>query len=170
MTLQEFIDRAAEQFGSPLNVEVVVESMLPQVFQETALRLPGSVRKKTKTVTFTNGAATLSADVLTTEAHDSYLYDPDDSTKEYSLVPEFADFTRVYDDRIGYYCITAGLAIMVIEPGEVYDDGAGISDTRSLNIPCVPEIPATAATAIDAPNEFVNAALDALVERLRGAK
>jgi len=171
VTLQEFIDRTVEQSGqNAQKVEAVVEAQLSQVFQEVADEFTEknrSLLRDTKTVTFANGTATLTSDVLTRRKFDSELYDPDDPTKIYSLVPEWADFIRVYDDRVGYYCIREESDIFVIEPGASYEDGDGIDDTRKLTIPCIPSIPASASSTISAPNEFLFMAMDRVVERLK---
>lgn len=175
-TLQELVDKAVEQAGrglensTVLDMEGTAESLLPQVFKAVAVEFSGDERRRSlprlvKTVTFTNGSGTLSSDVLTELKFDSSLYDSSDVTKVYSLVPEWDDFIRVYDTRIGYYWIR-GLAILAIEPGETYAEGAGISASRKLIIGCTPAVPATASAAIDASDEFVLRALDLLVERL----
>jgi len=178
MTYQELIDKAVLQarigvepqlFSS--RHEVVANSLLAQVFQDVALGYAGNIRslpRLTKTLTFTNGTATLSSDVLTGTFSDADLYDPDDPTKIYSFISDWDDFIRVYDDRIGYFTIKGGTSVYVIEPGESYEDGDGIDDTRFLVVSGVPAIPTSASATIDAPAEFVNAALSLLVERLRG--
>jgi hypothetical protein len=175
MTLQELIDKATLQAGldaqgSPARTELVANSLLGQVFHDVAKGYDdaGSVLPQlTKTLTFANGAATLTSDVLTGDMFDSVLYDPADTDKDYSLVPEWNDFMKVYDPRIGYYTFSSD-SINAIEPGDVYVDGSGTSGTRKLVIACVPTIPALATSAIVAPAEFTNRALDMLVERLRG--
>lgn len=177
MTLQELIDRAQEQAGlgaiQGFDAGAVAESLLGEVFEGVARALAGdgrsaSLPRLTKTVTFANGAATVSSDVLTRCRFDSSLYDPDDTTKVYSLVPEWDDFTQVYDTRLGYYTFRGGTALYVIEPGEGYEDGEGLDGDLRLTIPCVPAVPAAASTAIDAPQEFVTEVLAALTERLKG--
>jgi hypothetical protein len=171
------IDRAVTQakLVSPLPggaLEVAANSMLGQVFRETALGFTAAGRslpRLSKTLTFTNGAATLTDDVLTGSMLDADLYDPEDPAKIYAFVPAWEDFIRVYDTRVGYFTIRGGASVYVIEPGETYEDGDGIDDTRTLVVAGVPAVPSAAGTTIDAPPEFVLAALDLLVGRLRGA-
>lgn len=153
--------------------EIVANSLVAQVFQDVTLGYAGDIRtlpRLAKTLTFTNGVATLSSDVLTGSMADATLYDPTNPTEEYAFVPEWDDFIRVYDSRIGHFTVRNNTAIYVIEPGSTYVDGDGLDGTLTLVVSGVPVIPAAAGTAIDAPNEFLNAALDLLVARLRGAK
>lgn len=173
MTYQELIDRSTVQAGlqgpSP-HLELMANSLLGQVFQDAAKRLTGTALPKlTKTVTFTNGAATITDDVLIGSLTDSVLYDPADPTKIYAFVPEWDDFIRVYDTRIGHFTDRGGTNIYVIEPGDDYDDGVGLTGDLKLVVAGVPAVPATAAATIVAPQEFVNLALDLLAERLKGA-
>lgn len=177
MTYQEIVDRAVAQakLTSPLPggaLEVAANAALAQVFHDAAANFSSSGKslpRLTKTLTFTNGAATLSDDVLTGSMEAADLYDPDDPAKVYAFVPAWEDFIRVYDTRIGYFTVRGGHTIYVIEPGSRYVQGSGLSDTLTLVVAGVPAVPATASTAIDAPVEFQLAALDLLVERLKGA-
>jgi hypothetical protein len=171
------VDRAVTQakLTSPLlggALEVAANACLAQVFRETALGFTAAGRslpRLTKTLTFTNGAATLSDDVLTGSFADADLYDADDPQKIYAFVPAWEDFIRVYDTRVGYFTVRGGHSVYVIEPGSTYTDGDGIDDTRTLVVPAIPVVPSAAGTSIDAPYEFQVAALDLLVERLKGA-
>lgn len=99
---------------------------------------------------------------------DAVLYDTADPTKFYSFIPEWDDFIRIYDTRMGYFTIRGGAAIYVIEPGDAYVDGTGLTGSLNFVISGIPAIPATASAAIVAPAEFTTIALDMLVERLRG--
>jgi hypothetical protein len=180
MILAELVDKATIQAKQgldaqaiPARTELVANSLVSQVFQDVALILvadgrTSSIPKLSKDISFTDGLGTLSSDTLTQCKFDSILYDPTDSTKEYALVPEFADFMRVYDTRMGYYCIKEGTLILVVEPGDLYVEGEGLTATLSLVIPCVPPVPSSGSGVIAAPNEFTNASLNLLAERLRG--
>lgn len=176
VTLQEFIDKAVEQAAlgvdsQTIDLEGVAESLLPQVFEEVTRRFSDAGKtlpRLTKTLSFTNGLATLSSDVLTSVMSNAVLYDPSDSTSIYSLVPYWDDFIQVYDTRLGYFTIRGGASIYVIQPGDEYEDGAGLTGDLKLVVPGVPALPSAASTTIDASTEFTNAALDLLVERLRG--
>lgn len=178
-TLQELIDVSTEQARVGLDpslsfdAEMTAESLLPTVFRQVGREAARdentrSILKRAKTVSFTNGTATLDDDVLTEYKTDSTLYDPDDLTKEYALVSEWHDFVRSNDDRLGYYCIKAGTTIAVIEPGDAYDPTSGISDSRQLVIPCTPLIPATANGVIDVPEEVADSLIEKLGLALRG--
>ncbi len=176
MTLQEFLDRGVQQakLASPLpggTLELTANAALPQIFHDAAVGFQSagkSLPRLTKTLTFADGAATLSDDVLTGALADADLYDADDPTKVYSFVPAWEDFIRVYDTRVGYFTVRGGRAVYVIEPGSLYVEGDGIDGARTLVVPAVPAVPAAAGTAIDAPYEFQLAALDLLVGRLKG--
>lgn len=179
MTYQEMIDKAVLQSRIGLDPqsystrnELVANSLLSQVFQDVTLGYAGNIRslpRLTKTLTFTNGAATLTGDVLTGSLMDSVLYDPNDPTKEYSFIPEWDDFIRVYDDRVGYFTVRGDTNIYVIEPGDQYEEADGLDGDLKLVVSGIPAIPTTASATIVAPAEFVNKALDLLVARLKGA-
>lgn len=178
-TLQEFLDKGVDQAtlglqpqdSAALDAEGVAESLVQQVFYDAAqefAREGKTLPKSTKTLTFVNGTATLTGDVLTGSIDDSVLYDAADPTKLYALVPHWEDFINTYDTRLGYYTVRGGTAMYVIEPGSTYVEADGLDGDLKLVVAGVPAVPATASTTIDAPDEFVVRALDLLVERLRG--
>jgi hypothetical protein len=175
LLLQEFIDRAVVQakigldpLTQPTRVEMAANSLLPQVFRDAARDLGShTLSKVTKALAFEDGQATLTDDVLTGLTWDATLYDPADPTKLYAYTPAWDDFVNAYDTRLGYFTVD-GTTIYVIEPGEVYEDGAGLTETLKLVVATVPAVPTGADTAISASGEFIAAALDLMVERLRG--
>jgi hypothetical protein len=155
----------------PTRFELVANSLLGQVFHDVADRLANESKtlpRLTKTLSFTDGVATLSSDVLTAFTSDAVLYNPSDPSEVYTFVPAWEDFVRVYDTRIGYFTLRGGTSIYVIEPDSEYEDGEGLTGTLKLVISGVPAVPTTAAATIDAPAEFTLAAVDMLAERLKG--
>jgi hypothetical protein len=178
VTLQELVDKSVLQAKTgldpqsvPTRFELVANSLLGQVFHDAAERLAGegkTLPRLTKTLTFTDGAATLSSDVLTGFMSDAVLYDPADPEEWYTFVPTWDDFVRVYDTRLGYFTIRGGTSVYVIEPGESYEDAEGLTGTLKLVVSGVPAVPTTAGATIDAPAEFTLAAIDLMAERLRG--
>jgi hypothetical protein len=178
ITLQQLIDESILQAkrGLDPNVSIdplVAESLLPTVFQQVGIDCAKDERKRSllrreKTITFSNGTGTVSSDVLTQYKTGSLLYDPDDLDIEYSLCREWLDFIRSTDNRDGRYSFN-GDTIGILEPGEVYDPTSGTSADRMLVIPCAPEIPASAATAIDIVDEIASDLIAGLAESLKGA-
>lgn len=153
----------------------IAEDFVSSVFQQVGVQCAKDERKrsllrKSKTVTFVNGAGTLTSDVLTEYKEDSTLYDASDLTKEYSLVREWGDFIQPRTGWMlwqGIYSMN-GVTISVVEPNANYDPSTGVSEDRTLVIPCVPVIPASAATAVDVPSEIENDLVEALAVALRG--
>lgn len=179
MTLQEIVDLAVEQARAeldpniPFDVEMTAESLLPTVFHQVGREVARdentrSILKRVKTVSFTDGEGALDDDALTEYKWDSTLYDSDDPTKEYALIPEWHDFVRGNDIRLGYYCIKAGTTIAVIEPNEIHNPASGITGERELVIPCAPEIPASATDEVDVPEEVAGRIVETLALALRG--
>jgi hypothetical protein len=153
----------------------IAEDFVSSIFQQVGAECAKdehkrSLLRRVKTVTFINGAATLTSDVLTEYKEDSTLYDASDMTKEYSLVREWGDFIQ---PRIGWmlwqgiYSMN-GVTISVVEPNANYDPTAGVSADRILVIPCVPTVPASASTVVDVPSEIENDLIEGLATALRG--
>lgn len=156
-----------------MDADAIAESLVPQVFQEVGQACASDPRKRsllrrTKTVSFTNGAGTLTSDVLTQCADDSYLYDPSDPTIIYSHVREFADFVGYLDTRLNYYNIESGVTIRVIEDGDEYDSLAGATKSLSYSTPCVPAIPTSATANVDVADEIASDLVSALAEAIKG--
>lgn len=176
MNYKEFLQRAIGVANAGLTQpntinESDVEPLVPIVFQDVGMRLASSrntrsLLRRTKTVAFTAGSATLSADVLTAYTCESTLYDSSDTTKLYSWVPEWEDFTQSQDTRLGYFNVNES-TITVIEPGEIYSD-PGLNGSRSLVIPCEPNVPTTINAAIDARDEVIDNLVQALAQALKG--
>jgi len=151
--------------------EDFVMSIFAQVGAECAKdERQRSLLRKSKTVTFVNGSATLTDDVLTEYKEDSTLYDAADLTKEYSLVREWADFIQPragYMLWLGTYSMNE-VTLSIVEPNANYDPMAGISANRTLVIPCVPSIPALATDPVVVVPELQNNLIEALAVALRG--
>lgn len=183
MIYQAFIEMALSQACAgidPLATPIsdtgwIGEDFVSTIFQQVGRQCAADERKrsllrKLKTVTFANGVATLTSDVLTEYKEDSTLYDAADSTKEYSLVREWGDFIQPRAGWMlwqGNYCMN-GVIITVVEPSESYIAGSGLSGGRVLGIPCVPVVPAAATDAIDAVEEITDDLLTALATALKG--
>jgi len=156
----------------------VAESLLPTVFQKVGELAASNERKRsllkrTKTLTLSNGTATLSDDVLTAYLEDSTLYDPADTTKTYGWVRNWIDFiapglANQPFSNYGYYSVSGGVTFAQREPGELFDPSAGFSGSMTLNIPCLPVKPATQTTALDVPDEVLNDIYEIGSEMLRG--
>lgn len=183
MTYQQMIEMALSQACAgtdPLTNSIsdtawIAEDFVASVFQQVGAECARdehkrSLLRKPKTVSFVNGAATLSSDVLTEYEEDSTLYDATDLTKEYSLIREWGDFIQPRTGWMlwqGTYSVN-GVSLSIVEPNANYDPAAGISAGRVLVIPCVPVIPATASTAVDVVPEIENELIEKLAIALRG--
>lgn len=184
MTYQQMIETALSQACAgtdPLTNPIsdtswIAEDFVSSVFQQVGVRCAKDERKrsllrKSKTVVFANGVTTLTDDVLTEYKEDSALCDPTDFTKEYSLVREWSDFVQPragYALWLGSYSLN-GVTISVVEPNANYDPLAGISANRTLVIPCVPVIPASASDPVVVIAEIENELIEGLAIALRGA-
>lgn len=161
-----------------LDTQGIAETLMPTVFQKIGEMAAGDERKRsllkrTVSLSFTNGSATIPDYVLTQYLEDATYTDNDDLTKKYSWVREFSDFidSSLQNppwSNLGYYNVTGGVTIRQIEAGVPYNPSSGITDTRSLNIPCVPVRPATAATDVDIPDEILSDIFAIGSELLRG--
>ena len=156
----------------------VAESLWPSISQKVGELAAGSERKRsllkrTKTLTVTNGTATLDDDVLTAYLEDSTLYDPADLTKTYGWIRNWNDFINPGLSsqpfaNYGRYSVSGGVTFGQVEPGAVFDPSSGFTGSMTLNIPCVPVKPATQTTALDVPDEILNDIYEIGSEMLRG--
>lgn len=161
-----------------LDTQGIAETLMPTVFQRIGEMAAGDERKRsllkrTVSLSFTNGSATLPDYVLTQYMEDATYTDNDDLTKRYSWVREFSDFIdpslqNAPWSNYGYFNVSNGVTIRQIEAGTPYSPTTGITDTRSLNIPCLPFRPATAATDVDVPDEVLSDIFAIGSELLRG--
>lgn len=171
----EIANRGLDPNASPIiDAESLAEPLLESVFTSLAeeYAAKGKFRplpRKTKTVTFSNGTATLDTDVLLSCLEDSTLTDPDDSSKMYSYVPNWHDFINAPDNRIGLYTSTTAGTMVVTEPDEAYVSGSGLGDDRILTTICVWAIPAGLDTDLALPKQVEAHLQVKLGEALRGA-
>jgi hypothetical protein len=178
LTLQSWVDQAVQQARRQLpdasitRLEVLGNALLQEAMQKLARSTAADpetrpLLRKSKTVAFTNGAGTLSDDVLTEYARDSSLTDTASITKRYALEPLRSSFERVYDRRIGYYHID-GSAVLIVEPGVGYVEGAGLTGSRRLLIPCVPDVPTLASDPVVIVEELASDAVAVLADLIVG--
>lgn len=184
LTYQSLIEAALSQacagtdpLASPISDTAwIAEDFVSSIFQQVGVECAKDERKrsllrKSKTVSFVSGAATLTSDVLTEYKEDSTLLDASDLTKEYSLIREWGDFVQPRSGWMlwqGSYSMN-GVSISIVEPTANYDPAAGISADRTLIIPCVPVIPASASDPVVVIGEIENELIEKLAIALRGA-
>lgn len=178
LTVQEWLDRSVQQARRYLpdvnqtRLEAVGNSLFQEALQKLARSTAANpetrpLLRKSKTVAFTNGAGTLTDDVLTEYARDSSLTDTASITKRYALETLRSSFERVYDRRIGYYHID-GSTVRIIEPGVGYVEGSGLTGSRRLLIPCVPAAPVAADDDVDIMEELASDAVAVLADLIVG--
>lgn len=186
MTYLEVIYRtvAQAQRGSQMaqfaniDTQSICEAMMPSIFQQAGEAAAGNERKRSllkrdKTITVTNGAATIPDDALTAYLEDSTFYDPSDLSKTYSWIRNWNDFINPSLANqpfvnYGYYSVSGGVTLGQREPGEVWSPSSGFTGSMTLNIPCVPVIPATATTTLAVVDEVLNDIIDIGAAALRG--
>jgi hypothetical protein len=157
-----------------LDAYSIAEAMVPSIFQATAEKAAGdphkrSLLKRTKTMTFTNGLATVDTDVLVNYLCDATLLDSTALTKIYAWIPEYGEFVGFIDARLGSFNSPVEFKLAIREPGVAYSPSTGLTGSRLLNVPCVPEIPAGADDPLLVTDEIVNDLIDIGAEMLRGA-
>lgn len=157
-----------------LDAYSIVEAMIPSIFQAVAEKAAGdpykrSLLRRTKTVVFTNGSATIDTDVLIACLCDATLLDTASLSKKYAWIAEYTEFTGFVDSRIGSFSSPVEFTLAVREPGVAYSPTTGLTGSLSLNIPCVPVIPAGANDPVVVTDEIINDLIDCGAEMLRGA-
>lgn len=161
-----------------IDTQGIAESLIPSIFQQAAEEAAADESKRTllkrsATLTFTDGVATVPSYVLTAYIKDATLINADDLSVKYSLVINWSDFI---DPALrnppwsgyGYYSLPYQHTMNLTEPGVAYDPNSGASGDRLLNIPCVTEIPADADGVVVADDEIINDILDIGAAALRG--
>ena len=182
MTYEELIYRMVSQAqrGSEaaertnLDAYAIAESIIPAVFQAVAESAAGDYRKRpllrrTKTLSFVNGSATLSDDVLTKYLCDATLLDSAALAKRYSWVNDYGEFIRTMDARLGSFNSPIENTIAIREPGAAYAVGSGLTGSRLLTVPCVPEVPALATDSVAVADVIASDLVSVGAEMLRGA-
>lgn len=185
MTLEEFIALVEQELltggdamaSSFLNMTQTIESLLQPVFESVSRMMAADPDKqlllrRTHTVALTAGVGDLPAEALTQCAAGATLSDPDDATiqQDMSYVPQWNDFLEAhdYEPRLGYWHIkdngTTGASLYYVRPSDTLPAKTGDVD---ITIASVPQIPADATDPLEAPPEFINRALAALVNATR---
>jgi len=184
VTYKEFLNLAQQEaiagqnsITSPiLDIGFTAEVLVPEVWQAVVMSYAADPQKasllsRDHTITLTNGVGDLPEEVLTLCKFNSTAYDPDDDVvgPTVSLVRTWNDFTSPSSlDRLTTRYTLKDQQIFWVEQGESYSSTDGKDGDVVLNIPSVPEIPATEDTEIDAASEFLSDAITSLAQRLRG--
>ena len=180
LTLQQLIDQAISiasrgvdpSVATSLAAEMVAEDLLPQVFSQISVAMAAdpacrSLLRRTKSVAFVTGSATLTGDVLTQYLCESMLYDTTALSAVYSWIPQWEEFVRQTDQRDGYYCVNES-TIAVVQPNNSYSASTGLTGNLSFVVPCSPIVPATAAATVDIRDELIDDFIVELANALRG--
>lgn len=185
-TLQGLIDQAYFQYLRGVDAAVapnkddatgIMEALLPTVFQDVAMRYAAnpdkrSLLRRTHTIAMTNGVGTLPDEVLSAGKAGATISDPDDVTVAQSaaMVWYWNDFVAPRSGlllQIPQWIIKGDDVLVYLEADEEYDSASGFTGDLDLTIASVPEIPATAATTLDVPNEVLSDLVAALADALR---
>jgi hypothetical protein len=152
-----------------LSVADTLFPIVSQAVSETAAlnEYKRSLLRRSKSLTFAAGAATLTDDVLTHYIPDATLIDPATLSKKYAW-RDYPDFIRRGDKRLGVFTVQ-GSTILLIEPNANFTVPLTATGARTLTVPCTVVKPATAATVIDCPDEVLSDLDEALGNALRGA-
>lgn len=181
MTYEEMIYRMVSQAqrGSEtaeqasLDAYSIAEAMVPSIFQAVAESVAGNPLKRpllrrTKSMAFTNGSAVIPDDVLTKYLCDAALIDSADLSKRYSWIGEYGEFIGFIDNRLGAFNSPIENTLAIREPGAAYVVGGGLTGTRLLTVPCIPEIPANASDPVLVPDAISSDLVSVGAEMLRG--
>ncbi len=159
------------QVSPAVDAEGIAETLFPiasQAVSEAAAADPykRSLPRRQKTVTLVAGQATIPDDVLTKYFPDAVLLDPAILTLHYAY-RDYPDFVRRNDPRLGYFTRN-GTTLLVRDPNQGFTQPLIATGQRLLTVPCVILRPATADSAVDAPDELVSDLVETLGESLRG--
>lgn len=179
MNLTELIQRSTEianrgqgvTDAAVQDVEALAEPLVPQMFRALAYDYVADgktdlLAMKSSTLAFVNGSAPVSEDVLHACLDLSYIVDTADPRKLYSYVHWFPDFVRVFDRRIGYYCVQVPGTMQILEPNSSYSASSGFTGSRVLTTPSVWDLPTDATTDIDARDEVTTDMVMKLAEMI----
>lgn len=167
-TLEQIVDQAQYMAGVT-GEEARAEAFLPVLINRLTTALcaeEGSRRllRRPLSIPFSAGSAALPAEALTAYASDFELSDPTDQTIFYSLVADREELRDALSPLLGHFCLE-GQTIYANAPG-----GSGVAATTlSLIAPCALELPATASTALAAPDEVSKLLIRLLAEALAAA-
>lgn len=177
LACNEALAGLTNQLASPiLDVELIAETLVPEVFQAVALSYAADPQKasllnRDNTITLADGVGDLPAVVLTECKFNGTVYDPDDDTvaPTMSLVRTWFDFiTPSSLDRLTGRWTIKDAQIYWIEAGATYSSTSGKSGDIVLNIPSVPEIPDSENDDMEVADEALSDLITALAQRLRG--
>jgi hypothetical protein len=169
---------SAEQAN--LNTRSVIESIMPSVLQDVALRLARteegrSLLRVTHTITLTSGVGIVPAVALTQCKWGASISDPLDTTvaQLQSLVPYWQDFVQPRDGLaadLPWWTIRGDSDFHYLEAGEDYDPSDGYDGDIELTIATVPAMPTVAGDPLGWPVEVETDVIDCAAEMLRGMK
>jgi hypothetical protein len=126
-----------------------------------------SLLRRTKSLTFVAGTATLTDDVFTDFIADATLIDPNSLSKHYAW-RDYPDFIRRGDRRIGIFTVMGGDTIQIIDPNVGFTDPLTTTGARTLTTPCFVVKPAAATDPMDCPDQIISDLTEALSNALRG--
>jgi len=179
MTLQELtfqvVDWAANALNLPVqDAEAVVEDMLPSAMQTVALKAASDPRteqllRRNFTVALVNGTGPADDNVLTSCWPGATVYISGEPTVGplMSYVPNWNDFIGPLDSRLGYWTFQNDNVIYWINPNETFDITSGRTGDITMNIACVPAIPATETDDLDMPGELLSNLVAYMKDQLR---
>lgn len=177
LALNEALAGLTNPLASPiLDVRIIAESLVPEVFQAVALSYASDPQKasllsRDNTITLTDGVGDLPDVVLSECKFNGTVFDPDDDAvaPTMSLVRTWFDFITPssLDRLIGRWTIK-DQQIYWIEAGADYSSTSGKTGDIVLNIPSVPEIPATEDDDLLVADEVLSDLVSSLAQRLRG--
>lgn len=179
LTYQQLIDLAVENAGRGLDdmamsdFEARAESLAPLAMLKLGTIIASDPTRRSllissNTISFTSGVATMVDEVLVGALRSSSLFDTADTGAEYSYIQDFQEFTKDPETRLGRYNVRNGV-ITVIQPGEVYTPGSGLSGNLSLTASTFPQVPSFATDPIfNLPLELEPDLVNTLAALLRG--
>lgn len=187
MTLQELYDRAVSIASAGLtpsqlallSSEVVVEDLAPVVFGGVsqycaADRYRRILLRRPVLLVISGMTAPVPQSVLTEYLCESTLYDPNDPTIKFYYQPDWDIFSTDHEVRIGRYHVSESV-LTYVPPNTTYSEWlaatseGGGTVNLTLLVPCEVEIPATAATTVDARDAVIHLLIDRLAIALRKA-
>lgn len=174
LALNEALAGLTNPLASPiLDVRLIAETLVPDVFQSVAMSYAAgpqraSLLNRDHAITLTDGVGDIPAEALTQCKFSSTATNDDDSSVA-SLVRTWIDFISPSStDRLLARFTIKDQTIYWIEAGEAYSAGEGLTGDVTLNIPSVPEIPASDDDDLEVADEVVSDLVTALAQRLRG--
>jgi hypothetical protein len=188
-TYAQFIALACQQalsgqnpLTSPiLDIEMTAETLVPTVFQDVAMSYAAdpdkrNILRRTHTLTLTNGVADLPDEALSAGKAGAVINDPTDVTvaQNAAMVWYWNDFVAPRSgllSQIPQWIINDDDGLLntfhYLEANETYDPSSGFTGSLEIMISSVPEIPATAGTALSVPGEALSDLISALASALR---